>query len=496
MEDPKVLETIKDEDEDEGSMADATHGQSLKPTIESPVTKKESSQSLDRADEIRQQSESSSSIGLTPPSTEASASFSGTQTPASSVRTMPSSSTIRSSSHVPLPKRWSHHKPDVQELLQYHQDRISYFHYFFKTDAADFIHTDFVELALTYDPLLYALVGFAAYHRTLESPKGKLSAFLGYYSKSLSALRKELETTQKPSEARILTICTLATFEVILCSPTRCWQSLIKAQEYLGDWINLQGHHRAAVQMIHDLFTPQTIMESEARRQIFSWCARLDVIVGLMAANKTTLGRDWYLAYDAWFDQAAAIDPFNAQIRIGAVNATNRLAGYDMAGLLSGLPRGTISMEDFMSQYQQIGERIDRLRLRIQDLNDGSYTVHDFPNKTPLGPDDIVNPYVPGGLFSGPLFALNYTWIDWFAIKLMYRYQLSTILQETPPAELAGLAFEQCRIFESIAKWPESPPGATLGAHASLGIASVFLQKDERHTMWCRKRLAMLEGLG
>ena len=223
VDDPKVLETIKDEDEDEDedeeSVADTTSGQTLKPSIESPVMKKESSQSLDRADEMRQQSESSSSMGLTPPSTEASASFSGAQTPASSIRTMPSNSTIRSSSHVPLSKRWSHHKPDVQSLLQYHQDRISYFHYFFKTDAADFIHTDFVELALTYDPLLYALVGFAAYHRTLESPKGKLSAFLGYYSKSLSALRKELETPQKPSEARILTICTLATFEVALSFP-------------------------------------------------------------------------------------------------------------------------------------------------------------------------------------------------------------------------------------------------------------------------------------
>ena len=244
------------------------------------------------------------------------------------------------------------------------------------------------------------------------------------------------------------------------------------------------------------MFTPQTVMENETRRQTFQWCARLDVIAGLMAANDTCLGREWYVECDGWYEQQAELYPFDVQARLASCHATLRLIGYDMAGLLSSLPRGAITMEDFMLQYSEIGERIDEARLRVQTLNDGAYTVTHFPNKEPPTPDDIVDPYVPGGLFSGPLFSLNYTWIDWFAGKLMYRYHLSTILREAPPADLGALALEQCRIFETIEKWPESPPGATVGAHASLGIASVFLQKDERHTMWCRRKLASLEEQG
>ena len=207
------LTTIKDEDEE-------TAEQNLKPPSPPGPVKKESHQSLNRPDEIRQQSESSSSMGLSPPSTEESPSFSRTQTPASSIPTMPSDSTIRSNSRASPSSRWSHLKRDLRDLLQYHQDHITFFHYFFKLDSADFIHTEFIDLALSYEPLLYAIVGFSAYHRTLKNPDGKLSAFLGYYSRSLSSLRKDLETGHKNSEATILTICTLATFEVIFLTPT------------------------------------------------------------------------------------------------------------------------------------------------------------------------------------------------------------------------------------------------------------------------------------
>ena len=238
-------------------------------------------------------------------------------------------------------------------------------------------------------------------------------------------------------------------------------------------------------------------MQTETSRQIFLWCARFDVFAGLMAGTQTSLGREWYLVCEQWFAQKEEQNPYDTSARLNSLTAIHRVVAFDMAALLSALPKGAISMDDFMSQYQAVGQRIDGMRLQLQELNDGAHAVMEFPNHEPLNSEiDIVNPYMPGGLFSGPLFLLNYSWIDWFALKLMFLYQLSTITQNPFPEDLIGCAYEQCRIFEAIQMWPQSPPGAELGAHASLGIASVFLRKDPRSNMWCRRKLADLEEQG
>ena len=75
-----------------------------------------------------------------------------------------------------------------------------------------------IQLALRYDPLLYALVGFAAYHCTIEKPDGKLGDFLGYYQKSVTLLRQTFRN--RPSIATVLTILQLATIEVSIPRPT------------------------------------------------------------------------------------------------------------------------------------------------------------------------------------------------------------------------------------------------------------------------------------
>jgi hypothetical protein len=67
---------------------------------------------------------------------------------------------------------------------------------------------------LHYEPLLYALVGFSAYHYSLHSPGGKLYTFLQYYNKALTLLRKSLGSGEEHSEATLCTVLVLTTFEV------------------------------------------------------------------------------------------------------------------------------------------------------------------------------------------------------------------------------------------------------------------------------------------
>lgn len=118
---------------------------------------------------------------------------------------------------------WSHLSRDLQFYLEYHTTRLTYHHYFFKHDANHFLHNILVEYALQYDPLLYAVVGFAAFQFAVTRPDGKIQDFLGYYNKSVSLLRKSLVENQKHTDATMLTILQLATFEVrwTYCLPGR-----------------------------------------------------------------------------------------------------------------------------------------------------------------------------------------------------------------------------------------------------------------------------------
>jgi hypothetical protein len=72
---------------------------------------------------------------------------------------------------------------------------------------------------LHYEPLLYALVGLAAYHHSLHTPGGKLYTFLKYYNKALVLLRKSLGSGEEHSEATLCTVLVLTTFEVCCSFP-------------------------------------------------------------------------------------------------------------------------------------------------------------------------------------------------------------------------------------------------------------------------------------
>jgi hypothetical protein len=375
-------------------------------------------------------------------------------------------------------------KPDLQKYLEFQHDHMTHYHYFFKLDPYDFVHCEYIDLALSYEPLLYAAVGFAAYHYELKRPKAKLSHFLGYHSKALSMLRKSLESHTQYTEAMLLTVLQLATFE-----------------EYLGDWVNLVGHHRAAYTMLLQMFEPKAMMETELGRRIFSWYSRFDLIAGLMSGNVTQLTREWFEANQAWYHSQVDDDPQNDLDIDGILAecvASNRLLGFDMADLYSKLPRGSISIEEFHIENEGIIARLEQLKQKIQSINDEYYTVQTFPEaeRRPLTDDDIVDPYLPGGLFRDALWNLNFMWIDWYSIEQMQKYQAATLLQQPVSPELESLSLEQCRIYEAIDRWPNAPEGALLGCHASLGLTCVFLRKDERHTMWCRRKLAGIERMG
>lgn len=110
--------------------------------------------------------------------------------------------------------KWACLPKDVRFYMNYHKNHLTHHHYAMKYDTGDFLKTTFLEIALGYEPLLYAITGFSAYHHTLTIANGKIQNFLGYYNKSVSLLRQSLERSPRHTIATLLTILQLATFEV------------------------------------------------------------------------------------------------------------------------------------------------------------------------------------------------------------------------------------------------------------------------------------------
>ncbi|TVY80693.1 hypothetical protein LSUE1_G006092 [Lachnellula suecica] len=69
-------------------------------------------------------------------------------------------------------------------------------------------------------------------------------------------------------------------------------------------------------------------------------------------------------------------------------------------------------------------------------------------------------------------------------------------MKTEPSAELQEIAYKSCQLFEAMEYWPGSPPGTVLACQASLGIACLFLPRDDHHSMWARRKLAVIESHG
>ena len=103
---------------------------------------------------------------------------------------------------------------DVRFCLHYHRRHISVHHYALKRDSNNFLKTTFLDIAVRDPPLLYAVVGFAAYYHTLTHPEGRIHNFLQYYNKSVALLRESLQKKHRHSLATLMTILQLANIEV------------------------------------------------------------------------------------------------------------------------------------------------------------------------------------------------------------------------------------------------------------------------------------------
>lgn len=103
---------------------------------------------------------------------------------------------------------------DIRELLEFTRQNLTNYHFNQPLEGPEFVENTIVENSLKYEPLRYAVVCFAAFHRTLSRPDGHVKHFMGFYNQSLKLLAEDLKKNQKHNYLILLTILTLANIEV------------------------------------------------------------------------------------------------------------------------------------------------------------------------------------------------------------------------------------------------------------------------------------------
>lgn len=111
---------------------------------------------------------------------------------------------------------WTHLHKDLQYHLGYFCENITHFSYGMPNDPDGFFKSVLPSMAVREgnDALLYAVVGFSAYHSALHHPHGKIEDFLGYYNKSVTMLLSSLKRGDGHNLPTLLTMLQLATIEV------------------------------------------------------------------------------------------------------------------------------------------------------------------------------------------------------------------------------------------------------------------------------------------
>ncbi|KAI1175371.1 fungal-specific transcription factor domain-containing protein [Nemania sp. FL0916] len=377
---------------------------------------------------------------------------------------------------------WAHLNKDVQYYLAYFCENLTHFSYGMPNDPDDFFKTILLSLAVRegHDALLYAVVGFAAYHSTLQHPHGKIEDFLGYYNKSVTMLLNSIKRGDNQNLPTLLTMLQLATIE-----------------EYLGDWVNLSGHQKAALRILTQLFTPRTIMQS-SMRAILTWYIRFDVFVAMIGGFEPSLPREWHLSAVEGSEKQIANNPEDLSWRIELQATILRLLSMDMALLYAKSTKGEISAEMFAEEYEHINRRLSKWRTEIDPaITDPRYLVTEFQYRRPLTDDDVVDPYKPGTLYGFPLFSTNILLLEWHSIIIMHKSRQEGYgLQQEPSDELRRLSLSACEMFETLRLWPQTPVGAIITVQACLAIAGLFIPREPKYQMWIRRRYASLEIAG
>ncbi|KAI5783894.1 hypothetical protein DFH27DRAFT_615740 [Peziza echinospora] len=393
----------------------------------------------------------------------------------SSLPTSPAPSIRRPASHTSLvnSSRISHLPHEIQFYINFHWQKLSHTHYLIKTDCDHFFKTTLIDHALHYEPLLYAVVAFSAFHYCVGNKVGALQSFLPYYNQSVSLLREKLN--QPCTIATLITILQLASFE-----------------EYLGDWRNLMQHHVAAASIIKDIFTPESMTHTSERRIIYTWFSRFDIYAAMMAGHSTTLDRSWSKLNRDFYERDAQQNPHDLHKKIEYNIAKLRDLAMDMTLLIAGRAQCTISLTELGRDAIILRDRYIAWWKELDPI------LLENPDPVPAhGSGGAEDPFLPAYIYNGARWGVNLMLLDYYGLTMLMSHHMPTGMEEIPGAkvDVHEAALAASRILSAI-QASDAPPGALLPTQATVALVALWLPQNDVYQAWARKQLATIEQQG
>lgn len=216
-----------------------------------------------------------------------------------------------------------------------------------------------------------------------------------------------------------------------------------------------------------------------------------------MGGFPTDMPKEWFDSMNTYYKSRVLANPDDLNCKISLRSTELRIISYEMSMLYARGSRGQIESEVFLREHSSITERLLEWKSTWESiLHTPEYLVTDFSYRIKTDPDDIVDPYMPGLLYTGPLFTTTLINTEWESIMIMHLSQSSDAPAEQVFTEMTKHAYTVCQYFEAVEYWPLKPKGALIPLQCCLSLASLFLPRDLRHQMWARRKLAMLETMG
>ncbi|KAM3531333.1 hypothetical protein NHJ13051_000901 [Beauveria bassiana] len=258
---------------------------------------------------------------------------------------------------------------DYKLHLQYLYENVTPHHYSLTNDTDNFFVRGMIIEASKNRLLLNAVVAFSSYLRSTEQPDEKpdekLGDFLLYYNRSITLLLECLKEEQTHNLPTLLSILQLATIE-----------------EYLGDWLNLMGHQRAALELLTKLFTPQTILKTRIGQICLTWYSRFDAGISFLRLTRSKLSRDWLSDAAAYYGEKIKQKPNEIRWRAEERLIRLHIIRYDMSVLFSDAADGEMSIQTlpFRSKIAQLFRDDKAMRWWLPDDEGFSPIVQSIRN--------------------------------------------------------------------------------------------------------------------
>ncbi|EGX91188.1 C6 finger domain protein, putative [Cordyceps militaris CM01] len=369
---------------------------------------------------------------------------------------------------------------DYQMHLQFLYENVTCHHYSLTNDTDNFFVRGMIIEASKNQLLLNAVVAFAAYLRSVEQADGELRTFLLYYNRSITLLLECLKQEQTHNLPTLLSILQLATIE-----------------EYLGDWLNLMGHQRAALELLTKLFTPQTIMETRIGQICLTWFSRFDAAMSFLRTGQSKFPRDWLTEAATYYRERINDEPTELRWRAEERLTRLHIIRYDVSVLLSSVAEGEISESKFSEQHEHITTRLIKWRDTWDPmLTAPKYAVQDYSWRPATDPDDIIDPCEPGLLYNPPLISSTIALVEWHSLMILHMSLAKTVPREKLKGDQLRHGYALCQLFEALEYWPSTPRGILSSLGIPMVLVAFVLPRDMRHRTWLWRKLALLETMG